>query len=190
LVSDSAILGCGALEPSIHHTHFTRFRRRQTLMNPDTQVILDEIARRFSEHDVKWDRCLTEQESRWDAAFSDFTKGQERRVQALEQNTSLIADWRSSMEGVVDDLRLEVGKVSKNWERAVVDKSTSMAGVLAPSPPVVERPAARFTAEPPHGHHIELFTEEDGFGSVTTLLHPPGQRYVSYSTSASLVHGS
>jgi hypothetical protein len=141
-------------------------------MNPDTQVILDEITWRFSEHDTKWDRHLADQESRWDASFSDFSKGQERHVQALEQNVSLIADWRSSMEAVVDDLRLEVGKVSKNWERAVVDKSTSMVGVLAPSPPAIEPLAAWLPTELPHGHRIELFTGEDGFGSVTTLLHP------------------
>jgi hypothetical protein len=61
-------------------------------MNPDTQVILDEISRRFSEHEAKWDRRMAEQESRWDVAFSDFTKRQERRVQALEKNADVVED--------------------------------------------------------------------------------------------------
>jgi hypothetical protein len=64
--------------------------------------------------------------------FSKFTTGQDRRVGALEQATGVLEDWRINMEGVMDDLRLEVGKISKNWERVVVDNSSAMAGILAP----------------------------------------------------------
>jgi hypothetical protein len=35
-----------------------------------------------------------------------------------------------SLEGVVDDLHLEVGKLSKNWECALIDKSSMLPGVL------------------------------------------------------------
>jgi hypothetical protein len=141
-------------------------------MNLDTQLILDELSRRFSEHDSKWDRRVAEQESCWNATFSEFTVGQDLRVGALEQATDVLEDWRMNMEGVMDDLRLEVGKISKNWERAVVDNSSAMAGILAPSPPAAEQQPTGVPANRPHGHRIESSHREDGFGSVTTLLHP------------------
>jgi hypothetical protein len=145
------------------------------------------MARRFAESDAKWDRRMAEQEARWDASFAESSKS---RVQAPEKNAGQIEDWHASMEGVVDDLRLEVGKISKNWERAVVDNSTTMTGVLAPSPPAVARPSAGVTADLPHGHRVELITGEDGFGSVTTLLHPPVKGTYSTASQHQLCAGS
>jgi hypothetical protein len=43
-------------------------------MNPETQIILEEMARRFADHDSRWDPWITDQEARWDASFSDFTR--------------------------------------------------------------------------------------------------------------------
>jgi hypothetical protein len=34
------------------------------MVNPDTQVILDEMSRRFAEQDAKWHRRTADQESR------------------------------------------------------------------------------------------------------------------------------
>jgi hypothetical protein len=98
---------------------------------------------------------------------------QEIRVTALEKASGVFDDWRMSMEGAMDDLRLEVGKISKHWERAVVDKSTSMAGVLSHVPTANERPLVGSSANSPHGHHFETSNWEGEFGSVTTLVHPP-----------------
>ncbi|XP_035823161.1 uncharacterized protein [Zea mays] len=159
-------------------------------MNPDTQLILDELSRRFSEHDSKWDRRVAEQESRWNATFSEFTTGQDRCVGALEQATGVLEDWRMNMEGMMDDLRLEVGKISKNWERAVVDNSSAMAGILAPSPPAVEQQPAGVPANRPHGHRVESSHREDGFGSVTTLLHTPVKGMCSSLPRSPAVHTS
>lgn len=103
-------------------------------MNPNTQIILDEIARRFSEHDANWDRRVSEQDARWEATYAEFSSAQDGRVRALQQATIMFDDWRMGIKGMVNDLRLEVGKISKNWERPVVDKPTSMPGILAPSP--------------------------------------------------------
>jgi hypothetical protein len=177
LVSDAydsrrILFGAEDLLTLAHHPHFTRLRRQQVLMNPDTQVILDEIARCFADHAAKWDRRLFEKDSRWEPTFTDFAKDQKTRVQALKDASGVFEEWWLSMEGVIDDLRLEVGKVSKHWERAVVDKSTAMTGVLAPTPPAVERPSAGAIANSPCGHRFKMRNREDGFGSVTTLLHP------------------
>jgi hypothetical protein len=48
----------------------------------------------------------------------------------VEKAARLFDDWRMSLEGVVDDLHLEVGKLSKNWECALIDKSSMLPGVL------------------------------------------------------------
>jgi hypothetical protein len=50
------------LDSSTHHEHFARLHRRQVIMNPDTQIILDEIVRRFTDNDPKWDRRLAAQD--------------------------------------------------------------------------------------------------------------------------------
>ena len=133
-------------------------------MNPDMQIILDEISKRFVDHDAKWDRRAAEQDARWEAAFSTFTSGQEQRITAIERASRVFDDWRTSMEGVVDDLRLEVGKISKHWERALVDKPLPMLGVLAPTPMAVARPSTGHTANLPYGHRADLMNQEMGLG--------------------------
>ena len=93
-----------------NHNYDTRFRRRQVMVNSDTQIILDEMSRRFAEQDAKWDRRTTDQESRWEAVLSSHTVAQDARVRTLEQATGTLEEWKMSIEGVVDDLRMEVGK--------------------------------------------------------------------------------
>jgi hypothetical protein len=89
----------------------------------------------------------------------------------LEKASEVFDDWRTSMEGTVDDLRLEMGHIAKHWERTLVDQPTDMAGVLAPSPVAVEHSPARVPANLPNGHRIEMLHRKGGFGS--TLVHPP-----------------
>jgi hypothetical protein len=115
---------------------------------------------------------VSEQDTRWDATFMEFTIGQDHRVDALEKATDMLEDWHMSMEGMADDLRLEVGKISKHWKRVVTDKTTWMVDVLAPSPSAVERSLVGVPAVSAHGHRVDSWPREDGFGSVTTLLHP------------------
>ncbi|WVZ53030.1 hypothetical protein U9M48_004021 [Paspalum notatum var. saurae] len=69
-------------------------------MNPDTKIILDEIARRFDAHDAKWDQRARDQEAQWDAAFADFTRSLEDRI----RQSSTIADYVEKFTAVVDQL--------------------------------------------------------------------------------------
>jgi hypothetical protein len=48
------------------------------------------------------------------AAQEGLVAAQEGRINALEKTTGLFEDWRQNLEGIVDDLRLEVGRVSKH----------------------------------------------------------------------------
>lgn len=104
------------------------------------------------------------------------------------------------MDGLVDDMRLEVRKLSKFYKQTVQERSppilptgfpSAVAGTSAslPSPPatgvfpsqsqvlrcssVPERPSASGGADRPSGHSIDYYHREDGFGSVTTVVHPP-----------------
>jgi hypothetical protein len=86
-----------------------------------------------------------------------------------------------SIEGVVDDLRMEVGKVAKHCERTLVEKPATLAGVLAPSPTPVVRLSVGSPAISPHGLGLDSSTRENGFGSVTTLLHSPANGIRSYA---------
>jgi hypothetical protein len=64
------------LEPAHVHPYNTHLRRRQVVMNPDTQIILDETARRFVDHEVQLDRRLAEQAMRWESTFVEFATDQ------------------------------------------------------------------------------------------------------------------
>jgi hypothetical protein len=74
------------------HQYDTRLHRRQLAMNPDMQIILDELARRFTDHEPKLDQCLVEQESRWEATFSGFVADQQQYVSALEKASGVFDD--------------------------------------------------------------------------------------------------
>jgi hypothetical protein len=67
-----------------------------------------------------------------------------------------------------------------------------MTGVLAPSPVATERSSAGLTDASAQGHCVDLQHREDGFGSVTTLIHPPVKVIHSSNPSApvSFMHNS
>ena len=83
-------------------------------MNPDTQLILDEISKRFEEHDKRWDARMRDQESAWNTTFTQFTTGHDSSVAALEHVAADLEDWRPGVEGTLDDLRIEVNKIAKH----------------------------------------------------------------------------
>ncbi|WVZ83697.1 hypothetical protein U9M48_030818 [Paspalum notatum var. saurae] len=119
------------------------------------------------------DQRARDQEAQWQATFTDFTRALEDRVGALEHAAAVFDEWRPGMEGLVDDIKLEVGRLSKHWERAVMEKPLDIKGVLASSPTAAERPPAGSTAERPHGHRVESSHRVDGYGGVYTMDHHP-----------------
>lgn len=128
-------------------------------MSPDTKLIIDEINRRFTEHDLKWDTRFSEQESRLTRQIQDLEKTHGDRVAVLEGAAKSFDEWKSSIEGTVDDTCMEVKKMPRNWAREVVDNPGDSSGVYAASPSVVARPTSdKFSAsaaipQPVFGHH-------------------------------------
>ncbi|KAK8453717.1 hypothetical protein SEVIR_5G331450v4 [Setaria viridis] len=76
------------------------------------------------------------------------------------------------MQGMVDDIRLEVRKLSKHWERVVLNRPPPL---LETTPSAAERPSATSEANRPNGHRDDKFHREDGYGSVTTIVQPPSR---------------
>ena len=79
-------------------------------MNPESKLIIDEIARRFTEHDLKWNARFADQDARLSRQIRDLEQAQEGRMVALEKVTASLDGWRPSIEGIVDDLKLDVSK--------------------------------------------------------------------------------
>lgn len=106
-------------------------------MNPETKLLLDELDKRFAAADKRFDGLERQIQSNNNSASS--------RILALEQSTLVFDEWRPRIEGVVDDLKIEIGKLSslkmevgkitKYWERSMVDTATLAPGVFASVPP-------------------------------------------------------
>jgi hypothetical protein len=175
-------------------------------MNPETQIILDELNRRFDEletattdkFDVLKDNIaikLQAYDDHWERKISDLQISHGACLDVLERAATSFEDWRPGVDGIVDDIRLEVRKLSKLCERSVRERSPAIFSSTAPasalgtaavaggalhSPPQVlkissapERPFAPGQADRPIGHSVDNFHREDGFGLVTTVVHPP-----------------
>jgi hypothetical protein len=179
-------------------------------MNPETQIILDELARRFDdleaqttekfqELDDKLVTRLTEYDDCWERKIADLQVSHDARLGVLERAAASFEDWMPGIEGSIDDIRLEVGKLSKHWERTLRDRSPPLLpqgsapmvsgastattlpcqdftvplsqGVHLPS--ASERPPASDNVDRLSGNRFDKSHREDGFGSVTTLVHPP-----------------
>jgi uncharacterized protein YukE len=118
-------------------------------MNPETKLILDELHKRFTDHDLKWDQRFEDQEKRLGRQIQDLEQAQDTRVSALEKAAASLDVWRPHIEGAVDDIRLEVKKLSLGWERASITHPEDKSGVFASSPAAAQRPSAEIPAAPP-----------------------------------------
>lgn len=149
-------------------------------MNPDE---LSKLSKRFdevelklearlSEHDDKWESRLSAHDDVWERRFADLTITQDARVSALERVAGSVEDWRPDIEGTLDTVRLEVGKLSKHWERSVMDRNTPLLDTVTPA---AGRPPAAGEADRPNGHRVHPSPREGVYGSVTTVEHPPAK---------------
>ncbi|KAJ1288251.1 hypothetical protein BS78_02G076300 [Paspalum vaginatum] len=183
-------------------------------MNPDIQYLLDEMTKRLDDHDAKLEerlgdldakldqrlvdrdefleRRFQDLDAKWDEQLASFSASNDKRLSRIETAASTFDDWRHEIEGTVDDMRLNVGKLSKFCERSAVEKPIDMTGVLTPnsSSAAAARPsAAGTTAARPNGHRVELNSWADGFGVVTTLDHLPANGALPPPNSHSRVVG-
>lgn len=119
-------------------------------MASDAQLLLDEMSKRFDNidsklsqrlgdydakldqrllaRDVLIDNHLADLDAKLDFRLASLSSANEARMSRLETATMSLDGWRPDMEGTVDDLRLQVSKLSKICERSVVSQQTDMTG--------------------------------------------------------------
>jgi len=130
-------------------------------MDPNQKLLLDEIDKRIA---ARFDGL----ERRLDASADSSSS----RLDALESAARSFDEWRPSVDGFIDDLRvevkrlsslkLEVGKISKYMERSMVDGPSPTPGVhgsvpdmlapkplLAPPSPVAPLPTVKSSPRTP-----------------------------------------
>jgi hypothetical protein len=97
-------------------------------MNPDTRLLMDEIIKRLTELDHRLkeqERKLGNRFAKVDRKFANLEDRQTTRVVALEKACESFDEWRTGIDGTIDDICLKVKKRPKHEERAVMDLATS-----------------------------------------------------------------
>ena len=144
-------------------------------MNPDIKLVLDTMSKHFEDQDARWEKRFTEHDEKWEHKFLETDAAQDVRVSRIERAADALEQWRPEIEGSVDDLRLEMKKLNKYYERTTLENQVE-APLLSTTPLL---PAGRTSAPAPtnwpNGHRVDTNPREDGFGLVTTLVHPPAK---------------
>jgi len=179
VVSETPVLGLQSrlverpadLDPALlpTHDHYTRLQRHRGAMGPDQKALLAELDKRFDVLERKLDAT----------AASSST-----RLEALESAAKVFDEWRPGVDGVIDDLRLEVtklatlklevGKISKYMERSMVDGPSATSGVIAAAPVTksASAPASPCASLRDAKPVVTPHFRSDGFGDVLAAPRP------------------
>ena len=104
--------------------------------------------------------------------IQDLEQAQDARISPLEKAAASFDEWRPHVEGTVDNIRLEVKKISLRWERPSIKHPEDKSGVFASTPATTQRPSAEVpTTLPVMGPGVANQYRESGFGVVWTLIH-------------------
>lgn len=98
-------------------------------------------------------------------------------VVALESTFASFNDWHPGIEGIIiDNIHVEVGKLSNHRDRAMFETSTSCPNLMTLLELVsLCRSAGLKTDDWPDGHHAAPTTWEKGYGSVTIVASLPAK---------------
>lgn len=124
--------------------------------------------KRFKEADAVVEQRIIDSELR-----------QDQRLLTIEKATADITEWCQEHEGLVDDLRLRIGRLDKYWNRSVIENTVTHTepGIFTEPPVKTEQYAAStsagYKAARPIGHRDEHHQWENEFGMVTTYTHSP-----------------
>jgi hypothetical protein len=105
----------------------------------------------------------------------DAAASHDVRVAALEKVTADLATWRPGMEGLLDDIKLEVQKLTAPRDRQVFEAMSHQPGILASPPTAPTQFVTGLNAKPPDGHGFDPTTRDVVSGVVTTWTHIPAK---------------
>jgi hypothetical protein len=119
-------------------------------MGPEQKSLLAKLDKRFAAQEKRFDGLehkLDNTAAKLDATAASLDStavSSATRLDALESVAKVFDEWRPGVDGVLDNLRIEVnklstlkievGKISKYWERTMVDGPSATPGVFATAP--------------------------------------------------------
>lgn len=140
-------------------------------MDTDTKLLLDEVQQRISGELAK---LLADRDAKWEQSLVELERHSDERVTPLESAAKAFDEWRPRIEVAVDNVKLEIGKLARHWERSMRDRSTAEPGLFPNPKSATERPPAPDPhADGPIGHRVDRHNRDDGFGSVLIQTHVP-----------------
>lgn len=148
-------------------------------MDPAVKIILDEMQQRFSDELRKG---FSEHDEKWDRRFLDLEHSQGARLDRLEDAAQVFDEWRPRIEATVDDVKLELGKVTRFWDRSLRERGVQEPPIFPSPQSAMERSPAPPGVDGPAGHRVDPTTRDDGFGSVLIHSHIPAKGACSRST--------
>lgn len=105
------------------------------------------------------------------------------RMSALESTRSDLESWRSAVESSIDDIKMELRKLNKLWDRSNFESSALDLGLLARPESMLACLPAKLHTNDPIGHREEFNHWDQVFGSVTTYLPDLVKGKLPYSPS-------
>lgn len=74
---------------------------------------------------------------------------------------------------MVDDLKLKMSKLTKYWDRSVLDQPSGSSGLisLVPTEQTAVRSSIGLTIARPSGHDVETTTWVDGLRGIPSPIH-------------------
>ena len=145
----------------------------KVLLDEISKRLSDELSKRFDENDASWIKRLFDRDVIWEKQLSDLKAAQKARDVVLEKAVGEMQDGRPGVDGSMDDIKLELKKLNKHYDRSALENPATTHGIVASSPLAAGVPPAGVPADWPRGHRHDNTHREDGYGSVTTVLHPP-----------------
>lgn len=86
-------------------------------MDADTKALLDGVQQRISDELV---RLLADRDAKWEQRLADSEQRVIDRLTPVESVVKVLDDWRPRFEAAIDDVKLEVSKLARYWERSVL----------------------------------------------------------------------
>jgi hypothetical protein len=145
-------------------------------MDPSLKLALEEVQRKISE---EMHKKFSELDTKWEQRFTEDKVQRNDRIYALEDSVDKafteFDSWRPQVTSAVEDLKLQVSKLNKQVDRALLERSSD-PGILDPPNPLksaTARPSAGFTADGPSGHRQDQHHRDHEFGTVFTQTQIP-----------------
>jgi len=107
---------------------------------------------------------------KWEKKFDELNHTKEERRDVLEQANDELVSWKLSVDAAMDSIKLELKRLTKEWDRSVLESVVVDLGLLAKLESVSARPSIGIHTDGPMGHRDDLHYRDQGFRSPTTFF--------------------